>query len=313
MNRIQQILSKAERDGTARRLNTEGPIVEERAPLVGPREIPRRAVRDAARDVRQEAAPVRHDAAPRLDEPRPPIDDPIIDAVGYTDMPAAEYAVEPVLHPLLIAALDPLSLAAEHYRSLRSRIAQLERDQPVRVIQVTSPGKGDGKTVTTLNLALTMAREFQRRVLVIDADLRHPRVHALLGLEAGPGLADVLTGHASLADAMVELPGHHLTVLRAGRAYDRPAEMLGSAPMRRLIDTLRAQFDRIVIDSAPAVVADPVAIAPIVDGLLLVVRAGVTTKPAIARALGSLASSRLLGLVFNDSGAPLEAPYGASA
>jgi protein-tyrosine kinase len=313
MNRIQQILSKAERDGTARRLNTEGPIVEERAPLVGPREIPRRTVRDAARDARQEAAPVRHEVAPMRDEPRPPIDDPIFEPVGYTDMPADEYTVEAVLHPLLVAAVDPLSPAAEHYRSLRSRIAQLERDQPVRVIQVTSPGKGDGKTVTTLNLALTMAQEFQRRVLVIDADLRHPRVHELLGLEAGPGLADVLTGHASLADALVELPGQHLTVLRAGRAYDRPAEMLGSAPMRRLIDTLRAQFDRIVIDSAPAVVADPVAIAPIVDGLLLVVRAGVTTKPAIARALGSLASSRLLGLVFNDTVAPLEAPYGASA
>jgi Mrp family chromosome partitioning ATPase len=117
----------------------------------------------------------------------------------------------------------------------------------------------------------------------------------------------------SLADALVELPTHHLTVLRAGRVYDRPAEMLGSAPMRRLIDSLRSQFDRIVVDSAPAVVADPVAIAPIVDGLLLVVRAGITTKPAITRALGSLSSSRLLGLVFNESAAPLDASYDASA
>jgi len=89
--------------------------------------------------------------------------------------------------------------------------------------------------------------------------------------------------------------------------------MLGSAPMRRLIDSLRSQFDRIVVDSAPAVVADPVAIAPIVDGLLLVVRAGITTKPAIARALGSLSSSRLLGLVFNESAAPLDSSYDASA
>jgi len=156
-----------------------------------------------------------------------------------------------------------------------------------------------------------MAQEFQRRVLVIDADLRHPRVHELLGLDPGPGLVDVLTGDASLADALVELPTHHLTVLRAGRVYDRPAEMLGSAPMRRLLDSLRTQFDRIVVDSAPAVVADPVAIAPIVDGLLLVVRAGITTKPAIARALGSLSSSRLLGLVFNESAAPLDASYDA--
>lgn len=334
MNRIQQILSKAERDGTARRLNTdEGPIGEERAPLTGPLPLPKRAMRDAARDVRPEAAPdldrgrdfrdidpypLRRGAqaqqTDRAPQARPSVDEPGIDPVAYTEAPATAHAAEEaVLNPLLVAALEPHSLAAEHYRSLRSRIAQLERDQPVRIIQVTSPAKGDGKTVTALNLALTMAQEFQRRVLVIDADLRYPRVHELLGLDAGPGLVDVLTGSASLADALVELPTHHLTVLRAGGAYDRPAEMLGSAPMRRLLDSLRTQFDRIVVDSAPAAVADPVAIAPIVDGLLLVVRAGVTTKPAIARALGSLSSSRLLGLVFNESAAPLEASYGASA
>jgi Mrp family chromosome partitioning ATPase len=138
-------------------------------------------------------------------------------------------------------------------------------------------------------------------------------VHELLGLEPGPGLVDVLTGTATLQDALVDVPSYHLTVLRAGRAYDRPAEMLGSAPMRRLLDSLRAQFDRIVIDSAPAIVADPAALAPAVDGLLLVVRSGVTTKPAIARAIGSLASSKLMGLVFNESGGPVGEPYGVSA
>ena len=106
---------------------------------------------------------------------------------------------------------------------------------------------------------------------------------------------------------------YHLTVLRAGRTYDRPAEMLGSAPMRRLVDTLRAQFDRIVVDSAPAIVADPGAVAPLADGLLLVVRAGTTTKPAIARAIGTLGATKLLGLVFNESGAPQQKQYAASA
>jgi protein-tyrosine kinase len=334
MNRIQQILSKAERDGTARRLSTvDTPATEERtplaerAPLAGPRELPRRPVRDAARDLRSDAAPnldytteygePAHETDARTlhrDEVRqPPAAQPVIEPVGYTDAPAGEHTIEAVLDPMLVAATEPLSPAAEHYRSLRSRIAQLENDQVVRVIQVTSPGKGDGKTVTALNLALTMAREFQRRVLVIDADLRNPRVHELLGLAPGPGLVEVLTGEASLEDALVDLPAQHLTVLRAGHSYDRPAEMLGSAPMRRLLDTLRAQFDRIVIDSAPAFVADPGAMAPIVDGMLLVVRSGVTTKPAIARSIGSLPASKLLGLVFNESGTPVEAPYGAGA
>lgn len=322
MNRIQQILSKAERDGTARRVATvEEPDVSVREELpqpaiVKPREVPRSRPRDFEAPRREHELRREQEARREPEQPRErEADAPALDTVGYDDGPASEHAhaVEPVLHPLLVAAVEPLSPAAEHYRSLRSRIAQLEREQAVRMIQVTSPGKGDGKTITALNLALTMAQEFQRRVLVIDADLRHPRIHELLGLEPGPGLVDVLTGTATLQDALVELPAYHLTVLRAGCAYDRPAEMLGSAPMRRLLDSLRTQFDRIVVDSAPAVVSDPAALAPVVDGLLLVVRSGVTTKPAIARAIGSLASSKLLGLVFNESGAPLEEPYGVSA
>ena len=323
MNRIQQILSKAERDGTARRAATveepEVSVREELPPaMVKPREVPRSRPRDfeAPRrdhELRREPEPPRQREREYERELQHDLEEPVIEPVGYAEAPASEHAVEPVLHPLLVAALEPQSPAAEHYRSLRSRIAQLEREQSVRMIQITSPGKGDGKTLTALNLALTMAQEFQRRVLLIDADLRHPRVHELLGLEPGPGLVDVLTGAATLQDALIELPAYHLSVLRAGRAYDRPAEMLGSAPMRRLLDSLRTQFDRIVVDSAPAIVSDPAALAPVVDGLLLVVRAGVTTKPAISRAIGSLASSKLLGLVFNESGAPTEEPYGVSA
>jgi protein-tyrosine kinase len=312
MNRIQQILSKAERDGTARRMVVDEPIVdpianEDRPALARPREIAR-----PRPEMRRDAERREPDVRPEPHAARP-IEAPVIEPVAYSETPAAGRAADVVLHPLLVVALEPQSPAAEHYRSLRSRIAQLERDHAVRAIQVTSPGKGDGKTVTALNLALTMAQEFQRRVLLIDADLRHPRVHEMLGLEPGPGLVDVLTGTASLQDALVEIPSQHLTVLRAGRAYDRPAEMLGSAPMRRLLDSLRAQFDRIVVDSAPAVVTDPAALAPIVDGLLLVIRSGVTTKPAIARAIGSLGSPKLLGLVFNESGAPAGEPYSASA
>jgi Mrp family chromosome partitioning ATPase len=111
---------------------------------------------------------------------------------------------------------------------------------------------------------------------------------------------------------LVEIPEHRLTVLRAGRPSERPAEMLGSAPMRRLIDTFRTQFDRVVIDSSPALVSDPVAVASLVDRVLLVVRAGATTRPSIARAIGVLGPSTLLGLVFIDSATP-QAPYRRSA
>jgi receptor protein-tyrosine kinase/non-specific protein-tyrosine kinase len=300
MSRIQQILSKAERDGTARRMIPDG----DRAGSVP--QTPAAVVDGPA--AHQPGAHEDDEA----DEPR--ADHRAIGSVEYRPASvSSQAAVEAVLDPVLVAALQPQSPAAEQYRSLRARIAQLENGSALRVIQITSPGKYDGKTVTALNLALTMAQEFQRRVLVLDADLRQPRVHQLLGLEAGPGLVDVLTGTATLDEALLEIPEYHLTVLRAGRAYERPAEMLGSGPMRRLVDTLRTEFDRIVVDSAPAMVSDPGAVAALVDGLLLVVRASATTKPAISRAIATLGSSRLLGLVLNESGAPLQEQYGAGA
>jgi receptor protein-tyrosine kinase len=121
-------------------------------------------------------------------------------------------------------------------------------------------------------------------------------------LPPGPGLADVLAGTATLDDALIHLPDQHLTVLRAGRPQERPAELLGSGAMRRLIDTLRTQFDRVILDSAPTQVTDPAAVAPLADGLLLIVRAGHTTRPSIAHALETLPAAKILGLVFNESG-----------
>jgi protein-tyrosine kinase len=299
MNRIQQILSKAERDGTARRLESVDSVstLEPHASSPG-----------ASTFADAGVAP-RIPGLPRTEHAREPEPEPVpeeLEPVAYAAPPTSANVANARLDPLLVAALRPLSPAAEQYRSLRSRIAQAENGHGLRVIQVSSPGRRDGKTVTALNLALTMAQEFQRRVLMLDADLRQPRAHALLGLTPGPGLVDVLTGTATLEDALIEIQDHHLTVLRAGAAYERPAEMLGSAPMRRLIDTLRTQFDRVVVDSPAAEVSDPGALGPLVDGLVLVVRASVTTKPAIARAVTALASPKLLGLVFNESDAPLE-------
>jgi protein-tyrosine kinase len=294
MNRIQQILEKAEKDETVRRavsldtlesqrFATSAPYAPAPAPGHG------RDSNDGARRAADGATATRIDESER--DPAAPL------------MPDSSRAPAPTgkvtLHPLLVAGLAPSSPAAEQYRSLRSRITQMA--QSPRVIQITSPGHHDGKTVTALNLALTMAQEFQRRVLVIDTDLRRPSVHQLLGLPPGPGLVDLLTGRVPLGDALIELPEHHLTVLRAGASYDHPAEMLGSAPMRRLMDSLRTEFDRIVIDSAPTLVSDPGAVAALADGLVLVVRAGVTTKPSISKAVSTLGGARVLGMVFNES------------
>jgi capsular exopolysaccharide synthesis family protein len=207
------------------------------------------------------------------------------------------------LSPLLVAGLAPQSLAAEQYRQLRTRLSLAEGANAIRTVLITSPQKGEGKSVTSANLALTMAQELQRRVVLIEADLRKPSLQQLFGFSAGPGLSDYLSGAADLQQAMRVLPDQHLTVIPAGSTPANPAELLGSTAMRRLLDQLRTQFDRVILDTPPVLpLADVAILAPMVDGALMVVRAGYTPKPAIENALRAFDSSRLLGVVLNESG-----------
>lgn len=335
MSRIQDILSKAERDGTVRRTRALG---DEYASRPADEGVQARAFVDsppAARTLHDEArlrspeppreAPPIPDASrqPALRRPEPPLQDVASPASSDAGLfarqiePAPEAGHLPAYAPEiegtprvttdldhhLVAALAPTSLAAEQYRSLRTRLKRVESGRALRTIAVTSPNKGDGKSLTAANLALTMAQEFQHRVLLIDCDLRRPCVHRLFGIADGPGLGDVLMSAAELDDALVALPEYHLTVLPAGLPPSRPAELLGSATMRRVLDTLRSRFDRILIDVPPvAPLADLHILAPMVDGLLMIVRAGITPKPAIERALAGLDASKVLGLVLNESG-----------
>jgi len=208
------------------------------------------------------------------------------------------------LHPLLAAALEFGSPAAEQFRALRTRIGQVEfGGRDCRSLVVTSPMPGDGKTVTSANLALSMAQEFHRKVLIIDADLRKGALHRMFGVDNEPGLTDVLAGDVPLEEALIWIPEYRLTLLPAGRPTNQPTELLGSFEMRRAVDTLRTHFDRIVIDTPPALaLADVGVVGPLSDGVLLVVRAGQTPRPAIERALRQVAPARVLGLVLNDVG-----------
>jgi capsular exopolysaccharide synthesis family protein len=332
MSRIQDILSKAERDGTARRTRALSDDYASRPVDDG---VQARSFVDSAPTARalHDDARLRSPEPPRVappvsDAPRPAarrVETVVADAgVRQPDTAAGTSASLPAysgptegtprvvadLDHHLVAALAPTSLAAEQYRSLRTRIKRVESGRPLRAIAITSPAKGDGKSLTAANLALTMAQEFQQRVLLIDCDLRRPSVHRLFGLSDGPGLGDVLMNVAEVDQALVALPEYHLTILPAGLPPSRPAELLGSASMRRLLDTLRTRFDRILIDVPPvAPLADLHILAPMVDGLLMIVRAGVTPKPAIERALAGLDASTVLGLVLNESGAETTDSY----
>jgi capsular exopolysaccharide synthesis family protein len=311
MSRIQNILDKAERDGAALRTSRIG--------------VPTVAAPAAA----AAAAPVSATVPVTIDIPMPPpADAPAVIVPGGPSTPHATVTV-PVpsgttggdaithytvrLNPLLVAGLAPKSLAAEQYRQLRTRLAHAEGAQNLRTVLVTSPQKGEGKSITSANLALTMAQEMHRRVVIVEADLRKPSLRHLFGLPAGLGLAEYLSGAAELNDVMRFLPDHNLTVIDAGGAPANPAELLGSTAMRRLLDQLRSRFDRVILDTPPVLpLADVAVLAPLVDGALMVVRAGVTPKPAIENALRAFDSSRLLGIVLNESGMEEDYRYEAT-
>jgi capsular exopolysaccharide synthesis family protein len=296
MSRIQNILEKAEREGAAMRTSR----------MVAFEPPPAPPVSFAAEPV---AVPSSPSAAPAVIAPAAaaggfgvaPVEDPI---AGFTA----------ILNPLLVAALAPKSLAAEQYRSLRTRIAHAESGGVLRTMLITSPQKGEGKSVTSANLALTMAQEIQRRVVLVEADLRKPSLLHLFGLPPGPGLSEYLSGAVEMKAALRFMPEHNLTLLPAGAAPLNPAELLGSIAMRRMLDHLRTLFDRVILDTPPVLpLADVAILAPLVDGCLMVVRAGYTPKPAIENALRAFDSSRLLGVVLNESGVEQDYKYVAVA
>ena len=274
MSRIQQILEKAEREGGVFRMRSMTDPANAEPLAFDTPAIP------AAKAAHEEIAA----------EPAAP-------------MPTPGRIVRGVqLDPILVAALHPGAPAAEQYRALRTRMGHSDHAAPVHVILVTSPGRREGKSLTAANLGLTMAQDVQRRICIVDADLRYSRLHKLFGLSDAPGLADVLAGRSTLADSLISLEDQQITLLPSGRLPAHPAELLGSSAMRRTIQTLRSYFDRVIIDAPPAApLADIGILAPLVDRVVLVVRAGVTTKPAIQEAVAAIGPAKLLGVVLNDA------------
>jgi capsular exopolysaccharide synthesis family protein len=231
---------------------------------------------------------------------------PVPEVTRTVDVPRTNGAR---LNPLFVAATDPTSPAAEQYRLLRTRLAHRPMGARTQLLLITSPRPGEGKTTTCANLALTMAQEFQSRVVLVEADLRRPTLAGLFGVPSGPGVVDVLLGAASLDDALVAVPGQHLYLLPAGVPAVRSSELLASAQMHALAEVLRGRFDRIVVDTPPVTQADTHVLASLADGVLMVVRAGVTPRPAVEQALSGVDRERLVGVVLNEVADAPDAGY----
>jgi len=192
------------------------------------------------------------------------------------------------------------SAAAEAYRALRTSVRFAELDRPMKVIQVTSGSPGEGKTTTAANLARALTQA-GHRVAVACCDLRRPTIHELFGANVSPGLADVVLGDRTLAEAITQIDA--LTyVLPAGSSPPNPSELLGSGRADRVIAALADEMDYVVIDTTPVLpVTDSIVVSRFADATIVVVNAGKTTRTQLHHALSSLeqASAPIIGLVLN--------------
>jgi len=202
----------------------------------------------------------------------------------------------------LITQVRPQSQMAESYRALRTSLLLSNLGAPPKVIMVTSALPQEGKTTTSINCAVVLAQK-GIRVLLIDADLRRPSIHKTLGMGPRSGLSNVLTGSATLEQAITRstvLP--NLNILPAGTPPPNPAELLASINMRDVLEQLRGQYDHIVVDTPPTLsVTDAVVLSPRADAIVLVIRSGQTTKQALRRSRDILmqVNAKVSGVLLN--------------
>jgi capsular exopolysaccharide synthesis family protein len=201
-----------------------------------------------------------------------------------------------------IVMLHPNSFVAEQFRTLRVRLDSLATERPIRAIAVTSALPGEGKTTAALNLAYVSALGVGRRVLLVDGDLRRPKLHGALGLRPEWGLAEVLTGQAALHQAVMKVDGTTLEVLPVRGMPANPSELLASESMRTLVGELTQTYDQVVFDTPPTLaLPDAKILSELVDGVVLVVRAEATPVDDVQAALDLLDRRRILGLVLNGT------------
>jgi polysaccharide biosynthesis transport protein len=207
-----------------------------------------------------------------------------------------------------LMTLNTRSSIAEAYRVLRTSVLLSSVDNPPKTILVTSGQPGEGKTTTAVNTAISLA-QLGSSVLIIDCDLRRPSAHKLFGVEQPQGLSTYLSRNVKLVDVMQKLPIPNLWLLPCGPIPPNPAEMISSGRMKEMLRVLGESFDHIVIDSPPLLkVTDPVILSTMVDGVILVVHGGKSTRDIVRRTRQelSLAGAKIFGVVLNNVDAEQE-------
>jgi capsular exopolysaccharide synthesis family protein len=236
-------------------------------------------------------------------------------ALGKNGSAPVEQTSSPVLVPAesnlsveitddhLVSLISPAAFEAEQYRALRHVVEQIHKTANVKVVAVSSPAVGDGKTTTTINLAGALAQSPEAKVLLVDGDVRRPSIGTLLRhVEAKPGLVDAILNPARTLDqVLVDRPQFNLSFIHAGRNLSSsPYELLKSTRLGDLLEEARQRFDYVVVDTPPlAAVQDCRLIARWVDGFLVVVAAHRTPRRLVEEALAVIEPTKIFGLVFN--------------
>lgn len=195
---------------------------------------------------------------------------------------------------------QPLSPVAESYRLVRTNLLLSSAERPPQKILITSMGPGEGKTTSSVNIARVLSQG-DKKVAIIDCDLRKPRTHSLLGVDNRAGLSNYLTGNR-IENLLLDIPGESIKLIPSGPIPPNPAELLSSRKMKALVDKMSEYFDFVILDTPPVqVVTDCLVLSPLVDGMILVVRSGKTTYDMLSSGLKKLndVNAHILGFLLN--------------
>lgn len=204
--------------------------------------------------------------------------------------------------PVLVDPMKMFSAAAEAYRMLRTSILLSTAGRPPKTMMVTSGQPGDGKTTTLFNIALALT-QLKAEVVIVDCDMRKPRIHKLLQLAKGEGLSTLLSSGGDLNRFISRTSVPHLSVIPCGFVPPNPSELISSENMKELLRSLSERFDYVLIDSPPLFsVSDPIILSTLVEGVILVVKSGQSKSELVRRACQDLSSvgARILGVTLNN-------------
>jgi capsular exopolysaccharide synthesis family protein len=212
----------------------------------------------------------------------------------------------------LVVHTHPRSAVAECCRTIRTNLTFMSTDKPLRAMLVTSPGPAEGKSTLTISLAITVANS-GRRVLLVDTDLRRPRIHKAFNVVSPGGVTSILAGEVSIDDSVQSCAVDNLSILPCGPIPPNPSELLHTAKFAQLMRDLKDKFDLVIFDSPPVgVVIDAAIIGPQVDGAIIVAESGRTSRDALAHALRQMrdVGTNVLGCVLNDVDLAKHGSYG---